>query len=47
MGGIGVEIYKDTTLRMAPLQEKDIIPPSLQKSEGFRAKATKVLTWRP
>lgn len=25
MGGIGVEIYKDTTLRMAPIQEKDVI----------------------
>lgn len=24
MGGIGVEIYKDTTLRMAPLKEKDV-----------------------
>jgi succinyl-CoA synthetase beta subunit len=24
MGGIGVEIYRDTTLRMAPLKEKDV-----------------------
>jgi acetate---CoA ligase (ADP-forming) subunit beta len=24
MGGTGVEIYKDTTLRMAPLQERDV-----------------------
>jgi len=25
MGGTGVEIYKDATLRMAPLQEKDVV----------------------
>lgn len=41
MGGTEVEIYKDTVLRMAPLQEKDI--PSMIKNlkahallEGFR-----------
>ncbi len=25
MGGTGVEIYKDTTLRMAPIKEKDVL----------------------
>jgi succinyl-CoA synthetase beta subunit len=25
MGGTGVEIYKDTTLRMAPIKEKDVV----------------------
>lgn len=44
MGGTGVEIYKDTTLRMAPIGEKDVVSmvnclTAGQLLRGFRGKA--------
>jgi succinyl-CoA synthetase beta subunit len=44
MGGTGVEIYKDTTLRMAPIREKDVVSmvnclTAGQLLQGFRGKA--------
>ncbi len=44
MGGTGVEIYKDTTLRMAPIQEKDVTSmvnclTAGQLLHGFRGEA--------